>query len=55
MKYAASFASIGVIVVITMFTILENARRSDKQIIRSNKDLSKDSTVYSLVTGPVTR
>jgi hypothetical protein len=51
MKYAASFASIGVVAIITAFTIQENARQSsDKQIIRSNKEVSKDSTsVYSSI------
>lgn len=59
MKYAASLASIGVIAVITVFTLQENARQSDKQIIRSDKNLTKDSTsnpgsVYSSLIKPNT-
>jgi hypothetical protein len=57
MKYAASFASIGVIAVITAFTIQENTRQPDKQMIRSDKHVSKDSTcnrepVYGLLVKP---
>ena len=59
MKYAASLASIGVIAVITVFTLQENARHPDKQIIRSDKNLTKDSTsnpgsVYSSLVKPNT-